>query len=175
MRSPALIRRTGPHLAIVLAAGLGWGLGSPRYGFPRDDHIDAAITAAAVEMLYAEEFAKLSLFHSSADEAEKARLRSELDATFAADEIVVKAAIEVRRRRTPIEYPYGYSLAPRAGSTCSMSTPEQSRAGLMRCEVRSPERAWDALQYTRAIEHRDDTFVLAILTLDYAKLRRRLR
>jgi hypothetical protein len=160
----------------MLSAAVGWGLGSPKYGFPRDDSIETVITAEAIERLYAEEIAQLSALHAAADEAEKARLRSELDAKLAADEIVVRARIETRRRRAPIDYPYSYSRVPReTGSTCSMSTLEQSRAGLMRCELVSPGRTWDALEYTRAIERRDDTFVLAILTLEYADLRRRLR
>jgi hypothetical protein len=176
MRFPTLLRRAWPHLVIVLAAVAGWLLGSPRYGFPRDDHIEAEITAEAIEMLYAEHFTRLSGYHAAADEAEKTLLRSELDAAFAADETVQKAAIESRRQRTPTEFPYFYSVVPpEAESACSMSTLEQRRAGLLRCELKSRNRAWDVLEYTRAIERTDDTWVLAVLTLDYAELRRRIR
>ncbi|HLF11704.1 MAG TPA: hypothetical protein VJA26_10865 [Gammaproteobacteria bacterium] len=175
MRSPAFINHTWPQLVIVLAAAVGWWVGSPRYGFPRDDDIDAKITAEAIETLYAEQFAQLSAYHSAADEAGQTRLRSELDVAFAADRMVVEAAIEIRRQKVPVGFPYAYSVAPGANSACSMSTPEQLRAGLIRCELESPEGTWDVLVYTRAIKRREDTFVLAILKLDYADVRRRLR
>jgi len=175
MRLPAFVNRTWPHLLIVLSAAVGWGLGSPRYGFPRDDHIDTQITAEAIEMLYAEQFTQLSAYHSAAGETEKTRLRSELDAAFAADEMVVEARIEIRRQRAAVGYPYSYSVAPGTDSACSMSTLEQRRAGLIRCELESPEGFWDVLEYTRAIERREDTFVLAILKLDYSDLRRSVR
>ena len=126
-------------------------------------------------MLYAEQFTQLSAYHSAADETEKTRLRSELDAAFAADEMVVEARIEIRRQRAAVGYPYSYSVAPGTDSACSMSTLEQRRAGLIRCELESPEGFWDVLEYTRAIERREDTFVLAILKLDYSDLRRSVR
>jgi hypothetical protein len=176
MRSAVYIRRASPHLVVLLSAAIGWWVGSPRYGFPRDAHVDAQITAEAIEMLYAEPFTRLSAYASAADEAEKTRLRSELDALFAADKTVVGASIEIRRQGLRVAFPYSYSVVQAVSVTCSMSTPEQLRAGLIRCELESPDRrVRDVLKYTRAIERREDGFVLAILTLDYAELRRRLR
>src|SRR3970040_286090 len=120
MRLPAFVNRTWPHLLIVLSAAVGWGLGSPRDGFPRDDHIDTQITAEAIQMLYAEQFTQLSAYHSAADETEKTRLRSELDAAFAADEMVVEARIEIRRQRAAGGYSHSHSGAPGADKACAL-------------------------------------------------------
>jgi hypothetical protein len=164
-----------PCLLVALAAVTGAWLGSERHGIGPDYNIDDQLTAERIAHTYAPAIQGLKSFYDEDNDAARERRRSELTATLRSDETIVGATVEVRPTDAPIHSDFAYSAVDSKGESCLMRSVAASRSGLVRCHMDTEKGGADVLRLTRPIAQTDDVTAIAILKLDYRKVRQRLR
>jgi hypothetical protein len=164
------LRKTYPYLFVALSALAGAWFG---FGMRTDYNIDEAVTAARIAQAYSSVLADMTAFYEHIDGGEREHLRARLRAALRADPSVVAAHIEVRPADAGRHMDFDYSETGLEAGACIMRSQQALRSGLIRCHY--DHGRLDVVKFTRPIHQADDVTALAILELDYRKLRQRLR
>jgi len=175
LRRLRTLRQGYPYLLVALASLIGIWLGSERYGVRPNYNIDEELTAERLANAYAPAIGGLSSFYHLDNDAARERKRAELTAMFESDETIVGASVEVRPSNAPTHTDFDYSAVNISSESCVMRSLVASRSGLVRCHLGGAGGGRDVLKLTRPILQSEDVTVIAILQLDYRKVRQRFR
>lgn len=176
MRMSTFVRSSLPYMLVLFAAIAGGWLGSERYGLQTSYEIDPALTAERIEQAYSPLFVELLALSREHDPTDHRRRLEQLADRLKGHEELLGIDLEVRPTEGVTRVETLYSPAPAGSSNCVMRSVAANRSGLIRCRARGTSLAvFDYLRVTRPIQRDTQATVLAILRLDYHKLRQRLR